>query len=92
MQKIELAAAEFATEFSAVTEIIVFGSLVRPGYFTELSDVDIAVRDLPNAQYWKAILWWEKHLEFEDIDLVRIEDASARIRKYITKGKTVHEE
>jgi predicted nucleotidyltransferase len=82
---------DFLCEFPSVSKIVIFGSLIRAGYFTELSDVDIAVKDLPNPEYWQALLWWEKRLGFEDIDLVRVEDASSVVLKYINNGEVVYE-
>ncbi len=89
--KIKNGVTDFLSVFPPVRKIVVFGSLMRAGYFTELSDVDIAIKDLPNSQYWQALLWWERCLEFEDIDLVRIEDANPVILKYISKGEVVYE-
>lgn len=91
LDKIKVGVTDFLYEFPSVSKIVVFGSLVRPGYFTELSDIDIAVKDLPNSEYWHAILWFERCLEFEDIDLVRIEDAKPSIFKYIVQGQVVYE-
>lgn len=91
LNKINVGWAEFLCEFPSVNKIVVFGSLMRAGYFTELSDIDIAVKNLPNAKYWSALLWWEKRLGYEDIDLVRIEDANPHIQKYINKGEVVYE-
>ncbi len=82
---------DFTNEFPDVTKLVVFGSLVRPGYFTKISDVDIAVTNLPNLRYWDALLWLEKCLEFEDIDLVRTEDARPGILKFIELGVVLYE-
>lgn len=91
LNKIKVGLTDFVGTFPSVSKIVIFGSLLKAGYFTELLDVDIAVKDLPNAEYWQALLWWERVLEFEDIDLVRIEDANPRIVKYINKGEVVYE-
>ncbi|MFQ5822896.1 MAG: nucleotidyltransferase family protein [bacterium] len=91
LNKIKAGLTEILCEFPSVSKIAVYGSLVRAGYFTELSDVDIAVKDLPNSEYWKALLWLERCLEFENIDLVRIEDAKPIILKYIDKGDVIYE-
>lgn len=82
---------EFVREFSPVTRLVVFGSLTRQGYFTKLSDVDIAVSGLPNAQYWDAMGWFENCLQLENIDLMRLEDANPRIIKHIDRGETLYD-
>ena len=92
LQKLRDGLPDFTNEFPDVTKLIVFGSLVHPGYFTEISDVDIAVTNLPNLRYWDALLWLEKCLEFENIDLVRIEEARPGILKFIALGLVLHEE
>jgi predicted nucleotidyltransferase len=89
--KIQAALPDFLSDFPEVSKVVVFGSLLRKGYFTELSDVDIAVKDLPNAKYWQAAVWWDHRLESEDIDLVQIEEVNSRILKYIDQGKVVYE-
>ncbi len=91
LQKLRESVPEFLSEFPEVTKLIVFGSLVRPGYFSVISDVDIALKNLPNARYWEALLWLEKRLAFEDIDLVRIEDARPGILKFIERGVVLYE-
>lgn len=91
LQKLRDGLSDFTTEFPQVTKLVVFGSLVRPGYFTEISDVDIAVTNLPNARYWDALSWLENCLEFEDIDLVRIEEARPGILKFIELGVVLYE-
>ncbi|MFQ5751019.1 MAG: nucleotidyltransferase family protein [bacterium] len=91
LHQIKTNLSKFLCEFPSVSKMVVFGSLVRAGYFTELSDVDIAIKGLPNKNYWQALLWLERCLGFEDIDLVRIEDANPRILKYINHGKIVYE-
>lgn len=82
---------DFVEKFPSVSKVVIFGSLLRSGFFTELSDVDIAVKDLPNVEYWNAFSWFERCLQFEKIDLVRIEEAKPQIGKYIEKGKVIYE-
>ncbi|MCG8606643.1 hypothetical protein MJD09_16870 [bacterium] len=79
---------EIRHEFPSVTRVVVFGFLVRPGYYNEQSDVDIAITNLPNARYWQARKWFEERLETEKIDLVRLEDANPRILKHITRVRS----
>jgi predicted nucleotidyltransferase len=83
---------DFLSKFPSVTKVVIFGSLIRPGYFTELSDVDIAIKDLPNPMYWQAFSWFENCLKFENIDLVRFEDAKPSIMKYIENGGVIYEQ
>ena len=82
---------EFLEKFPAVTKVIIIGSLTRPGYFTQLSDVDIVLQDLPNSKYSEAFGWFENCLKFENIDLIRIEDAIPNIMKWIEKGAVLYE-
>lgn len=91
LHKIEAGLSVFLSEFSNVSKVIIFGSLTRPGYFTELSDMDIALKDLPNSEYWRAFGWFQDFLEFENIDLVRVEDAESALLKYINKGIVLYE-
>lgn len=90
LEAIETGSSEFVSQFPEVTELVIFGSLMRPGYFIPISDVDIAVKGLPNTRYWEALIWWSKRLEFDNIDLVRVEDARPAILKYIRMGKKIY--
>ena len=91
LSKLRSQVNDFLSEFPAVTRLVVFGSLTRQGYFTKLSDVDIAVSGLPNALYWDAMGWLENCLKLENIDLVRLEDANPRIIKHIDRGETLYD-
>ena len=86
LQKLRDGLPDFRKEFPEVAKVVVFGSLVHPGYFTEISDAN-----LPNLRYWETLLWLEKRLAFEDIDLVRIEDARPAILKFIEMGVVLYE-
>lgn len=82
---------QYLETFPEVSKIILFGSIVRPGYFNEISDVDIALESLPNASYWQALIWWCNQLEFEHVDLVQVEMARPSVLKYIEKGTVIYE-
>ncbi len=91
LNKLETKINHFVQEFPTVERVIIFGSLIKPGYFNEFSDVDIAVENLPNSKYWQAFGWFENLLDMENIDLVRIEEARPSILKYIKQGKIIYD-
>jgi predicted nucleotidyltransferase len=49
----------------------IFGSVIRPGRFTETSDIDIAVESIPAEQYFKAVALFSMQLA-RDVDLVQL--------------------
>lgn len=91
LETLRNSAPRFVRRFPDVTKIVVFGSVVRPGYFREQSDVDLCVAGLPNAEYWQARLWLERCLGTERIDLVRLEDAREGMRPFVERGIVIYD-
>jgi predicted nucleotidyltransferase len=50
-------------------EVILFGSILRPGYFDRASDIDILIVDLPEEFTWKALKIVEDATGIWDRDL-----------------------
>ncbi|MCU0568675.1 MAG: nucleotidyltransferase domain-containing protein [Oculatellaceae cyanobacterium Prado106] len=70
-------------KFSA-SRVVVFGSLVGH-HFHEASDIDLAVWDLPEKLYFKAVSQLLSLSDF-DIDLVEVQHASPAILAAIEQG------
>lgn len=77
------AATLLKEEFGA-TQVILFGSLLTET-FHESSDIDLAVIDLPENQYFQAV---GRLLGLGDFnfDLVEVQNARPEIAKAISKG------
>ncbi len=78
------AAAILKTEFGA-SRVVLFGSLLSHT-FHENSDIDLAVWDLPEKGYFKAVSKLLGLSEFE-IDLVEVQSARPEILAAILQGK-----
>ncbi|MCW6035549.1 nucleotidyltransferase domain-containing protein [Spirulina subsalsa FACHB-351] len=78
------AAAMLKTEFRA-SRIVLFGSLLSPT-FHENSDIDLAVWNLPEKSYFKAVSKLLGLSEFE-IDLVEVQSARPEILAAILQGQ-----
>ncbi len=59
----------------AATRVVLFGSLAR-GEFAERSDVDLAVAGIASSHYWRALDVVCHTLGTEQVDLVRLEEAT----------------
>ena len=81
--------ADFHRSMGA-TEVYVFGSAVR-GTLKDSSDLDIAVQGLPDAVFFSAA---SKAWDIADrpVDLVSLEDDSAKIRYLLRSGELVRVE
>lgn len=76
------AAVILRTQFG-VHRIVAIGSLTHKQRYHQRSDVDLAVWELPEKKYYRAVAQL-LYLEPEhEIDLVRIEDASDSLKKHI---------
>jgi len=62
--------------------VVAFGSLVRPGFFSERSDIDLAVSGVPAAAFFKAWATAGDVCPFE-LDLVDLRDCSPALRLLI---------
>jgi len=82
-----MAAREMATllrvRFGA-ERVVVFGSLVHPGSFSERSDIDLAVSGIPPASFFKAWAAAGDLGPFE-LDLVDLRDCSPALHELIEK-------
>ena len=76
------AAAILRTQFG-IHRIVAIGSLIHKHRYHQRSDVDLAVWELPEKKYYRAVAQL-LHLDpGHGIDLVRIEDASDSLKKHI---------
>jgi uncharacterized protein len=79
----KIAAEMLKTEFSA-SRVVVFGSLLNEN-FHETSDLDLAVWELPEKSYFKAVARLLSLSVFE-VDLVEVQYASPEIVAAIAQG------
>ncbi|MBV8883648.1 MAG: hypothetical protein JO235_06565 [Chroococcidiopsidaceae cyanobacterium CP_BM_RX_35] len=71
-------------EFGA-TRVVLFGSILNPERMTWLSDIDLAVWELPEKDFFKAGAAIEQGHDFP-IDLVEIQHARPHILNAIEQG------
>lgn len=74
-------AARILRDSFGASHVFLFGSLAD-GTFSEASDVDLAVADLPRARYFEALAELMRLFGVR-VDLVRIEDAPSSLRDCI---------
>jgi predicted nucleotidyltransferase len=75
------AAALLRLRFGAA-RVVAFGSLVHPGFFSECSDIDVAVSGVPPAAFFEA--WAAAGGVCPcDLDLVDLRDCSPGLRRLI---------
>ena len=77
--------AKILKEKYGVTKVILFGSLLNHEKMSPHSDLDFAVSDLPEKDYFKALAELDRGHDFE-IDLVEIEKAHSYILDAIYQG------
>ncbi len=77
--------AELLKEKYGVTKVVLFGSLLNHEKMTPHSDIDLAVWDLPEKDYFKAVADLDYGHDFE-VDLVEIQQAKPHIFKGIEQG------
>jgi len=78
------AASLLKEEFGA-TQVVVFGSLLQTNLFHIRSDIDLAVWNLKESVYYRAV---SRLLSLEPdipIDLIEVEHASTRLREKIER-------
>jgi len=73
-----------------VKKVILFGSVLKKKYFTERSDIDIAVEGLKRNAYFIALARLMMESRF-DIDLKPVEEANELLSQRIAKGKVLYE-
>jgi predicted nucleotidyltransferase len=74
-------AAFLRSRFGA-ERVVAFGSLVHPGFFSERSDVDLAVSGVAPAVFFKAWAAAGAGCPFE-LDLIDLRDCSPALRRLI---------
>ena len=79
------AALKLKNDFGA-TDVVVFGSLLRPDFFDDRSDVDIAVKGVPEHQFLRAVAVVTGLDNEITVDLIRIEDASPSLVRQVEEG------
>ena len=77
-------AAQLLKQWGA-TRVMLFGSILTE-YFHETSDQDIAVQDLPEQLYFRAVAQLQDISSFT-IDLVEINYAALHIQEAIAQGR-----
>ncbi len=77
-------AAEVLRAQYSATQILAFGSLVQSGRYDDRSDIDLAVKGVPVAKFFRAWADAERHSEFE-MDLVDLSDCPERLEKEILR-------
>lgn len=84
-----LAAATWVADFLRrkfeATEVIVFGSLVRDGVFDGRSDIDLAVRGIPAAEFYRAYAAATAVSPQFDLDLIDLDACPQPLRESILK-------
>jgi len=83
--KIAQKCASLLKEKYGVTKVVLFGSLLNYEEITPHSDLDLAVWDLPEKDYFKAIAELDNGQDFE-VDLVEVQKAHPYILEAIAQG------
>ncbi|MGC1218574.1 MAG: nucleotidyltransferase domain-containing protein [Phormidesmis sp.] len=87
-QLVSQQAADWLRQTYGVGQVWLFGSLVRPQWFTMTSDIDLAIAQLSPANYLIAIAHLQDLSPDFKIDLVQLERISASFSSaIITEGK-----
>ena len=69
----------------AMQRVILFGSLADGDWFSDSSDIDIAVEGLAPGNYWEAWRLVESVISERPVDLVEIEAAGESLRRLIER-------
>jgi predicted nucleotidyltransferase len=78
--------ASFLKEKYGVTKVVLFGSLLNHEKMTPHSDIDLAVWDLPEKDYFKAVGFLLEITDDFSIDLVEIQNVRPYILSAIYQG------
>ncbi|HET6316412.1 MAG TPA: nucleotidyltransferase domain-containing protein [Chloroflexota bacterium] len=65
--------------------VVLFGSLARGDWTAPLSDVDLAVADLPAGAYWEGWRLAEEAVGDVSVDLIALERASEPLRRAVER-------
>ncbi|MBS0013534.1 MAG: hypothetical protein KFF46_06135 [Desulfobacterales bacterium] len=82
-------AAELLRKQFHADRIMVFGSLLRPEHFDERSDVDLAVRGVPDNLFLQAVAAVTSIDNDISVDLIQIEQAPESLRKQLENGVAI---
>ena len=73
--------AQILKERFGAKKVIIFGALAHGAWFTPDSDIDIAVVDLSEADYWKAWRFVEEALDDYVVDFLDWESLSPEMQQ-----------
>ena len=82
--QIQKAADEIKSRFK-IRRIVLFGSLAHEGWFSQHSDVDLAVEGLQGGDYWQAWRIAEEAIKDRSVDLIEIESSGIALRQAIDR-------
>lgn len=77
--------ADFLRREFGAAEVIVFGSLVRDGVFDGRSDIDLAVRGIPAAEFYRAYAAATAVSPQFDLDLIDLDACPQPLHESILK-------
>ncbi len=87
-QAVAVQAAEWLRQTYNIQQVWLFGSLVQPQWFTMTSDIDLAIAQIPPADYLMAIARLQDISPNFQIDLVQLERIPASFQSVIlSEGK-----
>lgn len=66
-----------------VKKVYIFGSLSDINYFTEWSDIDLAVAGIQSSNFYKAVADVEHFNQEFEIDLIDLSDCSKKIKQSV---------
>lgn len=72
-----------------VKRVILFGSTAHEAWFTEDSDIDLAVEGLRAEDYWHAWAMVEEMIPERPVDLIEIESATDSMKRTIFRHGVV---
>lgn len=79
------ALAKVLREQFKASKIMLFGSVTRND-FSQWSDIDLAVWNIPNSDYYKAVAFASGYSSVFKIDLVDADDCSQSLLQHITSN------
>jgi len=82
LKLIEESAKILKSRFS-VKRVVLFGSLAHKSWFSDKSDVDLAVEGLASDQYWEAWRAVEEIIKERSVDLIELEYAKESLKRDI---------
>ena len=74
-----------------VKKIVLIGSCLDEEYFHSRSDIDLCVEGLSDSDYFRALGDLIAASEEFGVDLIPMEDATERMRKYYGEGEVIYE-